>query len=83
MTAMTRQHFTFIADVLSESYPVGGYPSGPDDDAMRRAYWEWLVRYFGERLRETNPGFNPERFADACRRVIEIDETSSANYGEV
>jgi hypothetical protein len=66
---MTRQHFAFLADVMSEAYPVGGYPtSGEATDLARKAYWEWLVRYMGERLRETNPAFDLERFMDACKR---------------
>jgi hypothetical protein len=60
---MTRAHYRFLADVLAEARPVGD-TSG---DA-REAYWEWLVRYMGERLRETNPAFDFDRFVTAAKK---------------
>lgn len=55
---MTRQHFEFIATTLRE---LRRARRGFHADAHRM-----VAEEFAARLRETNPGFNRERFLRAC-----------------
>lgn len=57
MTTMSRQHYQFIADVISAM---------PDHAATLRAQKRSVALAFADALARTNPRFNRERFLRAC-----------------
>jgi hypothetical protein len=52
---MTRVHFEMIAETINALRPVRPV-----------AYWQEMVRQFGDMCASANPGFNREKFERAC-----------------
>ena len=54
---MTRQHFQLIADTLRKVEPQQG---------KERTQWIDTIEQFRHDLAQTNPGFNEDKFLEAC-----------------
>jgi hypothetical protein len=60
---MTKGQFELIASILKEAQPYS--PVGWERPAEFQD-WAELVDLFAERLKRTNPQFNPHRFREAA-----------------
>lgn len=54
---MTRQHFEWIAETIRDLYITAITDHDIDN----------VARWFTQRLKSTNPNFNPDRFLEACK----------------
>jgi hypothetical protein len=58
MQKLTRQHFKLIADAFNKTRPQGG---------QYKSQWLLDIEAIADALEQTNPGFDKERFIQACK----------------